>query len=97
MRLTPNQSATIKNIIQQSLGEDCEVWLFGSRVDDHSKGGDIDLYVETKQSCHLQQKLRLMSKIQRAIGMRKIDLLIKTPTSEDKTIYCTAKNEGVLL
>jgi len=28
------------------FGSKSHVWLFGSRVNDHQKGGDIDLYIE---------------------------------------------------
>lgn len=97
MRLSQSQVLAIKQIIQHSLGAKSEVWLFGSRVHDSARGGDIDLYVETHKLCGLQQKLRLMTKIQRAIGLRKVDLIIKTETCEHKAIYDTAKSKGVRL
>ncbi len=97
MRLTQSQTLAIKHIIQHSLGSASEVWLFGSRARDSARGGDIDLYVEADQPCGLQQKLRLMTEIQRAIGLRKIDLLVKIKGCEDKSIYDTAKSEGVPL
>ncbi len=97
MRLSQSQALAIKQIIQHSLGPKSEVWLFGSRVDDSALGGDIDLYVESDQPCGLQQKLRLMTKIQQAVDLRKVDLIIKKDTSEHKAIYDTAKSEGVRL
>ncbi|MCF6218695.1 MAG: nucleotidyltransferase domain-containing protein [Gammaproteobacteria bacterium] len=97
MRLTQSQVLAIKSIIQHSLGSASEVWLFGSRVNDSARGGDIDLYVETDQPCGLQKKLRLITKIQRAIGLRKIDLIVKTKGCEHKSIHDTAKSEGVHL
>jgi len=79
------------------FGPDVKVWLFGSRVDDQKKGGDIDLYIETEKPCALEDKLRLTSRLQRAIGFRKIDVLVSGMGSKNKSIYDTAKNEGVLL
>jgi predicted nucleotidyltransferase len=49
MRLTPSQADLIKTTAQQLLGEQVRVTLFGSRVDDAQKGGDVDLLVETTE------------------------------------------------
>jgi hypothetical protein len=49
MRLTASQIETIRNTTQQNFGADASVWLFGSRVDDTRRGGDVDLYVESTQ------------------------------------------------
>jgi len=48
MRLTPDQAQITKNTIARVLGAESRVWLFGSRVDDDLRGGDIDLLVETE-------------------------------------------------
>ena len=97
MRLNAEQVKAIKAVFCIELGEDTKVWLFGSRVNDAARGGDIDLYVETATSCSLEKKLCLIRKIQQVAGFRKVDLLIKTPVSEHKAIFDTAKSEGVLL
>ena len=47
MRLTPTQIQTITQTISQLTGGTAEVFLFGSRVDDRSRGGDVDLLIET--------------------------------------------------
>ena len=46
MRLTPTEIAAIKAAARDAFGETVVVRLFGSRVDDHRRGGDIDLHVE---------------------------------------------------
>ncbi len=38
-----------------------------------------------------------MTEIQRAIGLRKIDLLVKTKGCKDESIHDTAKSEGIHL
>jgi hypothetical protein len=43
MRLTPTQIDTIKSTAQAVLGEGAQVWLYGSRLDDQRKGGDLDI------------------------------------------------------
>ncbi len=45
MRLTANQVQIIKQGVAMFAGEDTQVTLFGSRVDDDKKGGDVDLLV----------------------------------------------------
>ena len=49
MRLSPAQIDIIKTTAQTVLGDGARVTLFGSRVDDQAKGGDVDLYVETSE------------------------------------------------
>ena len=46
MRLTEEQAAIIRRTVREILGDDARVWLFGSRMDDDKRGGDVDLYVE---------------------------------------------------
>ena len=46
MRLTPEQVTSIKEATLDLAGVGARVWLFGSRTDDQSKGGDVDLLVE---------------------------------------------------
>ena len=41
MRLNAEQTATIRRIVTENAGSDVEVRLFGSRLDDSARGGDI--------------------------------------------------------
>ena len=47
MRLDPKIRELIKKEVIDHLGSDVVIRLFGSRVDDTKKGGDIDLLIET--------------------------------------------------
>lgn len=49
MRLTEDQIRVVKLRAAEYFGPDADVWLFGSRVDDSERGGDIDLYIETSR------------------------------------------------
>ncbi|MBI5206523.1 MAG: nucleotidyltransferase domain-containing protein [Candidatus Firestonebacteria bacterium] len=44
MRLKDDQIKHIKNTIE-TLDKNAKIYLFGSRVDDYKKGGDIDLLI----------------------------------------------------
>jgi len=46
MRLSDDELATIRSVVQAHFGAGSAVWLFGSRLDDGARGGDVDLYVE---------------------------------------------------
>ena len=46
MRLTPETRDIIRHSTQAVFGLDSQVKLFGSRIDDRQRGGDIDLLVE---------------------------------------------------
>ena len=47
MRLSKYYVDSIKNVFNDVFCEGA-IYLFGSRVDDTKKGGDIDLYIEVK-------------------------------------------------
>lgn len=47
MRLTQRETAVIREAANRCFGPEAVVRLFGSRLDDRKRGGDIDLYVET--------------------------------------------------
>ncbi len=46
MRISPEQAQAIRHLAQEVAGEDARVRLFGSRLDDRARGGDIDLLLE---------------------------------------------------
>lgn len=77
MRLTEQQAKIIKTASQQVYGQNVQVFLFGSRVDDSLKGGDIDLYVVPEQgTTSLQQRLQLHAILQQQLGEQSIDIVI---------------------
>jgi len=46
MRLSETEATIIRQAVAEFFGSDASVRLFGSRVDDAGRGGDVDLYVE---------------------------------------------------
>lgn len=44
MRLDTTQARRALEIVSRHFGADAAVKLFGSRVDDTQRGGDVDLY-----------------------------------------------------
>ena len=69
MRLTPQQIDTIKTTVQQTLGEGAVVSLFGSRLDDQRRGGDVDLLVEAEQEPGLLQRARIKHQLEDSLHL----------------------------
>lgn len=94
MRLTPAQIDIIKTTAQTVLGDGARVTLFGSRVDDSAKGGDVDLYVETPELA-LMKKIRCKVQLQDQLDMP-VDLIVKG-YGDQSAIAKIAKHEGITL
>ena len=91
MRLDTFQRSAIKNAVRKHFGDDARVLLFGSRVNDAARGGDIDLLVETdrfdaRTTDAVDRKLTTISDIQRRIGERKIDLVLANSSSHEAVV-----------
>ncbi len=99
MRVTPEQIAAIRHNAALLAGGDARVWLFGSRVHDEARGGDVDLLVELDVPVAEPAQLaaRLSAKVSRAMYGRKVDVLIKAPNLKLLPIHTVALAEGVRL
>lgn len=95
MRLTKPQIDTICKAISQYFGEDALIWLFGSRLDDTKRGGDVDLYIEVKRRDTLMSELRCKIALEDSLDLS-VDLVVKEP-GKDKPIYNLAKAQGIRL
>ncbi len=72
-----------------------KVYLFGSRIDDTKKGGDIDLYIDTSDTNRVKRKIDFLRILKNKIGEQKIDLIISFDKS--KPIEQEAIKNGILL
>ena len=97
MRLTIKEQVTIRELTEKYFGKGSTVRLFGSRVDDSKRGGDIDLYIEpvktSKKNSYL--KAKLWANLQLELGEQKIDIVIAN--NEPLDIDNEALSKGVLL
>jgi predicted nucleotidyltransferase len=99
MRLTQDQIDAIRCCTVETYGQDAHVWLFGSRVDDGRRGGDIDLLVRPARmdaSPSLRDKLRFLGQLEKRLGERKIDVIIERP-DDLRPIVRVAHETGVAL
>lgn len=99
MRLTAPQLAAIRESVSQLAGASARVWLFGSRLHDEARGGDIDLLLELDNPIDepAQLSARLAVRVARFIHGRKVDVLILAPNLQRLPIHVIAREEGVQL
>ena len=75
MRLSQRYIDVIKSRFKEFFN-DGDIYLFGSRVDDSKKGGDIDLYLVLKEHTNIfEKKIKFLSRIKRELGDQKIDIV----------------------
>ncbi len=95
MRLTNYEIKMIKKAFKE-IFDNGKIYLFGSRVDDTQKGGDIDLYiVSDKNPLQYKQKIQFLTKLQEYIGEQKIDIVISK--DKNRLIEREALKYGVAL
>jgi uncharacterized protein len=89
MRLTSFEINAIKKIASKYFAPDYKIFLFGSRVDDTKKGGDIDLFVQRKDESvlTLQTKLTFLVELKLIIGEQKIDVVFDNHFTRQKTAF----------
>ena len=94
MRLTEKYRESIKRHFTALF--DGKIYLFGSRVDDEKRGGDIDLYLAVKSKDNLaKRKIKFLTQLKREIGEQKIDVVFNR--DPNRLIEKRAVSEGVEL
>jgi predicted nucleotidyltransferase len=95
MRLKYSELEAIETTFREVFKKG-EIYLFGSRVDDTQKGGDIDLYaiIDDKENV-TRKKIDFLVLLQEKIGEQKIDLVIST--DKNRAIEQEALKKGVKL
>ncbi len=99
MRLTPQQIQAIRAATAELAGSDAKVRVFGSRLDDTKRGGDVDLLLEMPLPVDQPALLaaRLAAEISRLMHGRKVDIIVAAPNLQHLPIHDVARREGVLL
>jgi len=77
MRLTKYEIESIKKAFRETF-ENGKIYLFGSRVDDTKRGGDIDLYLIPSSFFEdaMERKIKFLVKLDNYIGEQKVDVVI---------------------
>jgi len=98
MRLTTKEQKAIKDTFLEIFSKG-EIYLFGSRVDDSKRGGDIDLYIVLEEklpiSAIFNKKIDFLVELKSKIGEQKIDILISK--DKNRLIEQEALKNGIKL
>lgn len=98
MRLTPHEVAAIKAAARLTYGERAVVRLFGSRVDDARRGGDIDLHLEVdgpidRRNAAEHFRERLFARLDE----QRVDVITTVRGEEPQPIERIAYRDGIIL
>ena len=105
MRLSTDQIQAICQAATTAFGQGTSVWLFGSRVDDAKRGGDIDLLVcpqvrSAEDAAGPQQtfmqKIKMLTLLERQLGERQIDIVVEQ-AQDMRPIVAVAYKTGIKL
>jgi predicted nucleotidyltransferase len=80
-RLSEKEKKALKSALQDFEGE---VYLFGSRLDPHKRGGDIDILLRPRRKTgRYELKTQIVSRFQRALE-QSLDVVVY----DDQNVFC---------
>jgi len=103
MRLTHIEHAVLSGMVTRHFGAGCDLYLFGSRIHDDLRGGDIDLLVDLRVNTNgsdsdlFQKKLHCLTDIHFKLGEQKIDMIISCGPHDKRVIVQAARQQGIRL
>ncbi|HQT31495.1 MAG TPA: hypothetical protein PLE48_09445 [Thiobacillus sp.] len=99
MRLTEHQVRAITQLAHELAGEQAQVRVFGSRLDDDARGGDLDLMLELFEPAANPALLaaRFSARVSRLMQGRKVDVVLAAPNLIRLPIHDMAYREGKTL
>ena len=99
MRLTYDQIQVIRQLAYQLAGSQSRVRVFGSRLDDVARGGDIDIMLEVPEPVDNPALMaaQMSAQVSRAMHGRKVDVLLSAPNLMRLPIHDMVFKIGKLL
>ena len=95
MRLQKQEIQTILQVARNIYGEKVKVYLFGSRLDNTKRGGDIDLLIRTdEEKKGVLARIRMIAQLKFLLGDQKIDIIGE---HEESIVAQEALQKGILL
>lgn len=102
MRLSPPERDAIRAAARDAFPPGTRLVLFGSRVDDARRGGDIDLLVEP--ACEFEpdelvaRRTRFVAGLYRRLDEQRIDVVVaRAGSDDDRPVVRAARRDGLEL
>ena len=101
-RLDSREIDAIEQAARQHLLPGSRIRLFGSRLDVHRRGGDIDLLIEPPIALApvelVEQRNGFIAQLYRLLGERRINVVIAPlGLADERPIVAVASRDGILL
>ncbi|WP_297484161.1 nucleotidyltransferase domain-containing protein [Ferrovum sp.] len=96
MRLDANQIALIRETVTSMLGTSTRIYVFGSRLQDDARGGDLDLLLESENRLSFLQRARIKSTLESHLGIP-VDIVPMQQGAPRTAFQAIAHMQGVLL
>ena len=96
MRLTTQQIDSIILTTRSIAGQHAKVWLYGSRLDDARRGGDIDLLIESAPAAGLIARAQIKNRIEQILQLP-VDVLATCTGKQDSPFVAIARAQAIPL
>lgn len=96
MRLTKQQTETIVQTVARLAGMGAAVYLFGSRLNDQTKGGDIDLFIESDTQLSLIDRAHIKMELESQLGLP-VDIVSKSRNAVATPFRVIAQSQSIQL
>lgn len=96
MRLTPAQIHAITQTVFRLTDGTAQVFLFGSRLDDRARGGDVDLLIETSTPLARVERARIKMELESLVGLP-VDIVAQVRDSAPTPFQRIARANAVRL
>jgi len=96
MRLTAQQIQIIVQAVSRTSGPTAGTFLFGSRLNDLARGGDVDILIETDRPFSRIDQGRLKMELEQRLGLP-VDILIHVRHTQPTPFQAIAQANAVQL
>jgi predicted nucleotidyltransferase len=96
MRLTPQQIQIITDVVTRLVGATAEAYLYGSRLNEQARGGDIDILIETDRRVSRIAQGRIQMELENRLGLP-VDLLIHVRSEKPTPFQVIARLQAARL
>jgi len=96
MRLTKNQQTKIVSTVRNVAGQSARIFLYGSRLDDLAKGGDVDILVESRPELSLLQRAKIKQVLEQELALP-VDVVACEANGINRPFVGVVRQKAILL